>query len=139
MSGNFANGAAIFGRTCVACHQLGGKGFAVGPDLGALTDRSRQALLIAILDPNAAVDGKYVNYVVDLRDGRTLSGIISSESAGGVVVLQPNGTQDSVLRADITSLRSTGLSLMPEGLESGLSPQDVADLITYVAAAGRAN
>jgi len=132
LTGDATKGAELFAKSCTSCHSLGGQGHAVGPDLTTLTDRSPQALLIAILDPNAAVDGKFVNYLVRLRDGRTLSGIIADENAGALTVLQPNGIKDTVLRRDIETVRSTGLSLMPEGLETGLTPQDLANLIAYV-------
>jgi putative heme-binding domain-containing protein len=137
LKGNPQHGRAIFSKTCTACHQLQGEGNSVGADLTALTDRSPQALMIAILDPNAAVDGRFVDYVVQLKDGRTLSGIIADESSTGLTILQPNHIRDKVLRRDIEKMRSTNLSLMPEGLESGLSPQDLADLIAYVATASR--
>jgi putative membrane-bound dehydrogenase-like protein len=137
LKGDFNRGHAIFAKTCTACHQLQGEGNVVGADLTALTDRSPQALMIDILDPNAAVDGRFVDYVVELRDGRTLSGIIADESAGGMTVVQGNGIRDKVLRRDIIRLRSTGLSLMPDGLEAGMTPQDLADLMAYVAQASR--
>ena len=136
LTGNRGHGAEIFDRLCVTCHALGGKGNAVGPDLRVLTDRSTQALMIDILDPNAAVDGKFVNYLVETKDGRTLSGIIESESSGAITLLQPNAIRDSIPRLEIKQMRSTGLSLMPEGLEAGLAPQDLADLIEFVRAAG---
>jgi putative heme-binding domain-containing protein len=133
LKGNDQHGHEIFSKTCTACHQLKGEGNTVGADLTALTDRSPQALMIAILDPNAAVDGRFVNYVVELKDGRTLSGVIADESSSGMTVLQANGIKDKVLRRDIERMRSTSLSLMPEGLEAGMSQQDLADLIAYVA------
>lgn len=137
LHGDYERGHAIFSKTCTACHLLRGEGHAVGADLTALTDRSPQALMIDILDPNAAVDGRFVNYVVQLTDGRTLSGIIADETAGALTILQPNSIRDTVLRRDIQRIVSTSLSLMPEGLESGLSQQDLADLIAYVSGASR--
>jgi putative membrane-bound dehydrogenase-like protein len=137
LKGDFNRGHVIFAKTCTACHQLQGEGNTVGADLTALTDRSPQALMIAILDPNAAVDGRFVDYVVELKDGRTLSGIIADESASGLTVVQANGIRDKVLRRDIERLRSTGLSLMPEGLEAGMTPNDLADLIAYVTKASQ--
>jgi putative heme-binding domain-containing protein len=104
----------------------------VGPDLNALTDKSSQAMLIAILDPNAAVESKYTYYTVDTRDGRTLTGIISEETSASVRVLQANGITETVRRVDIKEMKSSKLSMMPEGLEMGLSTQDLADLIKYI-------
>jgi putative membrane-bound dehydrogenase-like protein len=135
MKGDATRGAAVFNRTCVSCHHLSNLGHAVGPDLSALTDRSPRALMIAILDPNAAVDGKYFAYDLQLRDGRVLSGIITSETASSVTLLQPTALSETISRSDLVKLRNTGLSLMPEGLEAGMSKQDLADLISFVAAA----
>ena len=66
-----AAGAVVFARACAACHQVGGVGTAVGPNLAAVTDRSGLSLLTAIVDPNAAVDGRFAAYVVETADGRT--------------------------------------------------------------------
>jgi len=137
LHGDYDRGHAIFSRTCTACHLLHGEGHAVGADLTALTDRSPQALMIDILDPNAAVDGRYVDYIVQLKDGRTLSGIIADETSGALTILQPNGLRDTILRKDVQRIASTSLSLMPEGLESGMSQQDLADLIAFVGTASR--
>ena len=137
LHGDYDRGHAIFSRTCTACHLLRGEGHAVGADLTALTDRSPQALMIDILDPNAAVDGRYVDYIVQLKDGRTLSGIIADETSGALTILQPNGLRDTILRKDVQRIASTSLSLMPEGLESGLSLQDLSDLIAYVSSASQ--
>lgn len=135
MKGDATRGSAVFARTCTPCHQLAGQGNKVGPDLTALTDKSPRALLTAILDPNAAVDGKYVSYDVRLRDGRELAGIIESENASAVTLLQPTALREVLPRSEILSLRSSGLSLMPEGLESGMTQQDLTDLMEFVRSA----
>jgi putative heme-binding domain-containing protein len=61
-----------------------------------------------------------------------VSGVIASESAAGLTLKRENGQTETILRADIEEVRSTGLSLMPEGLEKSLTPQDVADLIRFL-------
>jgi putative heme-binding domain-containing protein len=132
LKGDARRGASHFAKLCASCHALGGQGNAVGPELSALTDKSAQAMLIAILDPNAAVESKYIYYIVDTRDGRNLTGIISEETSASVRVLQANGGTETVRRVDIKEMKSSKLSMMPEGLEMGLSTQDLADLIKYV-------
>jgi putative membrane-bound dehydrogenase-like protein len=132
LKGNPAAGAAIFSRTCTPCHQLNGAGHMVGPNLAALSDRSTSALMVDILDPNAAVAGEFVAYTVQTTDGRTLSGLIRDESATGFTIVQGNDLREPVARSSIKRLVSTGLSLMPEGLEEGMTPQDLADLISFV-------
>ena len=104
----------------------------VGPDLLALTDRSSQYLLTSILDPNAAVEGKYVGYRVQTTDGRDLVGLVADETAAAVTILSGNGIRESVKRSEIQSMTSTRLSLMPDGLEQALNPQQLADLIRFL-------
>jgi putative membrane-bound dehydrogenase-like protein len=131
-SGDTARGRLAFGRVCAPCHKLGGQGYEIGPDLAALTDRSAEALLTAILDPNREVDARYVTYAVALKDGRTLSGMIAAETASAITLKREQGQTDQVLRDDIDELASTGRSLMPEGLEADLKPAELADLVAYL-------
>jgi putative heme-binding domain-containing protein len=131
-------GKAVFGRICALCHQFGGQGHEVGPDLAALTDTSGEALLLAILDPNREVDARYTNYTAALSDGRILTGLIAAETGNAITLKRQEGQTDVVLRADLDDLKSSGQSLMPEGLERDLSQQDLADVIAYVAGAAEA-
>jgi len=129
-----ARGAAVFAKACAACHQYKGKGTAVGPDLAALTDRSADALLTAILDPNRDVDARYVVYAASLRDGRTSSGIVAAETANGITLAREEGKSDAILRSDLEELAASGKSLMPEGLEREIPRADLAHLLAYLAA-----
>ncbi|HWB01071.1 MAG TPA: hypothetical protein VG713_21415, partial [Pirellulales bacterium] len=116
-------------KRCTTCHKVGDVGHAVGPDLLALRDRSAQSLLIAMLDPNRAVETKFVNYLAITTDGLSHNGMLVGESAAGIALLGPEGKQVNLPRTAIEELQSTGKSLMPEGLEKDLSNQDLADLI----------
>jgi len=135
-TGDPARGQPLFERTCAVCHKIAGVGKGFGPDLGALSDRSPQALLTAILDPNQAVDPRYLNYVAETTDGaggETFTGVLLSETASGVTLVGADGVKRTILRKDLATLRSTSLSLMPEGLEQGLGKQGLADVIAFVA------
>ncbi len=132
LEGDVTRGIQVFERACAACHRVRGVGNEVGPNLASLTDRRPLSLLTAILDPNASVDGRYVSYVVLLRDGRVLTGMIARETAGAIVLVDQDGQERAVPRAEIEALRGTGKSLMPEGLEEQLSAQDIADLIALL-------
>ena len=136
LTGDPSRGAQVFAKTCVACHHFGGIGNAVGPDLASIGDKSPETLLISILDPNRAVEPRYVGYVVETKDGRTLTGVLGGETSTTVTLMQPSVEPLQILRTDIKSLRSTGISLMPEGLEAGMSQQDLADLIDHVRSIG---
>jgi putative membrane-bound dehydrogenase-like protein len=132
LGGDPSRGAQVFARVCAACHQFGGVGNPVGPDLASIGDKSPETLLVSILDPNRAVEPRYVGYVVETSDGNTLSGVLGTETATSITLLQPTVSAVQILRTGIKTLRSTGLSLMPEGLDSGLSQQDLADLIAHI-------
>ncbi len=136
--GDPAVGKTIFSTACIACHVAEGVGNAVGPDLAALTDRSADSLLVAILDPNRAVEDKFVNYLVTSADGNTVSGLIADESANTVNLRLADGSPRAIARADIAEMTSTGASLMPEGLENLVGPEQMPDLIAYVASLGTA-
>lgn len=131
LSGNMRHGAEVFRLNCATCHRFRGEGMAVGPDLGIVAEKPVAEILVAILDPNAAVDPAFVNYVVETGAGE-VNGVIVSETATGLTVRNAGGFEQTILQRDIRKLRNTGASLMPEGLENALSPQDMADLIGYI-------
>jgi putative membrane-bound dehydrogenase-like protein len=130
--GNIHQGKTLFTQHCAACHKLKGEGIALGPDLAGLTDKSVDTLLVAILDPNQSVETPFVNYTIVTTDARELSGIIVSETGTSVTLRAAGGAEHVLLRNGIREITSSGLSLMPEGLEQGLTPQQMADLIQYV-------
>jgi len=134
MAGDPARGAASFAQNCALCHRLEGAGTAIGPDLAALSDRSAEALVIALFDPSRAINPEYAHYLVSTRDGRHLSGLIRDESAGSLRLLTLAGAELVLMRSNVLSITDTRASLMPSGLEHVLSPQDVADLVVYLQA-----
>ncbi|MEX0937369.1 MAG: PVC-type heme-binding CxxCH protein [Pirellulales bacterium] len=136
LPGDRERGRTLFQKHCSACHQLEGVGRPHGPDLTALTDHSPQALLTAMLDPNRAIEDKFVSYIVATVDGRTLTGMLSEESSAAVTLVDQQGEPQTILRQDLLELRSTGQSLMPEGLEKDLAHADLADVIGYVRQVG---
>jgi putative heme-binding domain-containing protein len=132
LSGDATHGSALFAQTCATCHFLRGQGHPVGPNLAALADKSVSDFLTAILDPNAAVEPRFVAYNIETKDARSLNGVVSAETATTLQLVQPGGLQESILRSDIAEIRASGLSLMPEGLEQNFSSQDFADLIAFL-------
>ncbi len=126
----------MFKKLCASCHRLLNEGVEVGPDLAALADKSPEALLIAILDPNRAFETKFASFTVATHDGRVLSGMVSNESATAVTLRRQDGKEDVLLRSQIEEMTSSGQSLMPEGMEKDLKPRDLADLIEFLASSG---
>jgi len=133
LAGDVRRGREAFKKgTCNACHKIGTLGVAVGPDIADTRTKTPAQLVNDILDPNAAIDANYFSYLVALNDGRVLSGLLSSETATSVTLRRADGQTDTVLRQDIETIISSGKSLMPEGVEKNLTPQDVADLLAFL-------
>lgn len=133
LEGQVERGADVFKKVCSTCHKHRDIGNDLGPRLANLKNKTPEALLTAILDPNQAVEDKYRAYVVVTSDGRTVNGLLKSETASSITLVEPNGKEHVLLRIDIEEMASTGKSFMPEGLEKDLSPQVLADVISFVA------
>jgi putative membrane-bound dehydrogenase-like protein len=131
-AGDRDRGHKVFLKSCATCHQAEGQGIAVGPDLATVANRSPVELLTHILDPNREVTTTFVNYQVALHDGRIVSGIIADESTNSILFRRAEGASDVIARDQIETIASTGMSLMPEGLERALTQGDMADLIAFV-------
>ena len=130
--GKSQSGEKLFNKHCSACHQLNGTGKATGPDLAQLTDTSPEALRVAVLDPNRAIEPKYVTYSAVSDQGLTYQGILLNESGNSVTIIDAKGIQHVLQRTDLESFSSTSVSLMPEGFEKELSPQQMSDIFTYI-------
>ncbi|MEQ1825145.1 MAG: c-type cytochrome [Pirellula sp.] len=133
--GQLANGQIIYRRECSSCHRLdedGQPGVGIGPNLSSIRNRTTQEVLLHVLDPNREVAPNFVSYVVSLDDGRTISGIVTDENAASISIRTAAGTLEVVDRTRIDQFVSSGMSLMPEGLEERITPTEMCDLLTYV-------
>lgn len=130
--GDEKRGRVIFATLCAVCH-LPPQGLPMnGPDLRSITDRSKNGLFNSILDPNQSVDPSYTGYSVTLSDGTTLYGRVLSETSNGLTLRLLDGSDRQLGRREIKTLKNTGRSLMPDGLETAMGHQDLADLIGFV-------
>jgi putative heme-binding domain-containing protein len=132
LDGRVAPGREIYLSRCSSCHRLEGQGFALGPDLVSAKNGGKEKLLINILDPNREVPPNYLNYVVETKQGETYFGMIGNETGSSVTLRRANGDENTVMRSNIKSFVSQGQSVMPEGLEAGLTPQDLSDLLEFI-------
>jgi len=136
LDGSADNGGTLFALHCAACHSLGGIGNPAGPDLASLGDKSARALFTAILDPNRAVEDRFMVYSATTKGGDGVAGMITGETATSITLMDLAGQQRQLLRSNVASLSSLGRSLMPEGLEQVLSVQDLANLVAHINASG---
>ncbi len=136
LRGNSARGATTYKARCATCHQPGADGYAIGPGVESLKVFGKEEVLTHVLDPNRTVDARYRLYQIDTTDGTSLTGIIQNESENSVTVRQPFGASQTLPRSRIGRLQGLERSMMPDGLEEGLSLQDMADLLQFIAGSG---
>jgi putative heme-binding domain-containing protein len=132
LRGDDQRGKVVFQQRCQSCHRFGSDGFAVGPDLAGARSGGKEKLLVNILDPNREVSPNYFAYVIDTREGDSYTGIIVNETASSVTVRQPLGIDVVIPRSQIAKMQAQRTSLMPEGLEEGLTRRDLADLVEFI-------
>jgi putative membrane-bound dehydrogenase-like protein len=135
LPGDAKAGKLVYEQRCISCHRVAGEGSAVGPDLMTVRAAGKEKMLVNIIDPNREVAPNFLAYVVNTRDGESLTGIIANETASSITVRQAYGKDSVVLRSQVKSMDSQRLSLMPEGIEAGLKPQDFANLLEFLTTA----
>ena len=134
LEGDRLRGEKVYKTNCATCHRLHGQGFKVGADLASVAGRDRMSLLTDILNPNRAVDPLFQVYVVKTPKGEMISGVIAAETPASITLRRANAEETTVLRRDIAEIKAWPASLMPEGVEKNISPQDFADLLSFLGA-----
>jgi putative heme-binding domain-containing protein len=137
LKGNADRGEKLFWSpaiTCGNCHKIGDRGKPVGPDLSTIGKlRSREDLLESILEPSRRIEPKYSSYVVHTADGRSFTGLLVKRDAKEVV-LRDGQNQEIILAAkNVEEAQPSRTSLMPDGQMAGLTAQEAADLLEYLA------
>jgi putative heme-binding domain-containing protein len=133
MPGDVTRGKKAFDETCARCHMPRKQGGRVGPDLSGINNKTKEELLTSILNPSFAIEPRFVNYILTTKDGRMYDGVIANETPGSITLR--GGSEDgdeTVLRKNVSEIRASTVSLMPEDLEKTLSKQDLADVIAYL-------
>jgi len=134
LDGDQTRGQVVFTKICAACHRFQGQGHDIGPPLATVQHRTPENLMVNILDPNREVSPEFLEYMVLTDDGLSTSGVVQSESAASITLRRPGNQEETILRQRIEEMQSTDKSIMPEGLEKQISPQQMADLIAYLLA-----
>jgi putative membrane-bound dehydrogenase-like protein len=132
LRGNALRGQATYQARCAACHEPATDGSTAGPNIATVKGSTREELLTHVLDPNRTVDAPYRLYLVETKDGRSMTGIIQNETEASVTIRPPFGQSSTISRSAIARIQSLGQSMMPDGLEEGLSLQDMADLLQFI-------
>jgi putative heme-binding domain-containing protein len=137
LQGDTGRGETLFWSTalnCGSCHQIGSRGTALGPDLSAIGKvRSREDLLESILEPSRRIEPKYAAYIAETAGGRSFTGLLVRRDEKGVVLRDGQNKEIVLAVRDIEVLQPSRLSLMPDGQLAGLTAQQAADLLEYLA------
>jgi len=132
LAGDKWRGKEVFAKSCSACHRLEGTGYELAPNIASYKFRGAEAILQNVIEPNREVNPQYVNYTVLTNDERIVTGMVANESETSVTLLRGENASEVVPRIDIAEMKSSKLSLMPEGLETPMGVQGMADLIAYI-------
>ncbi len=124
-------GHELFKVACAVCHKLFDEGNKVGPELTGAQRSNLDYLLENIIDPSASVAADYLMQVVELKDGRTISGFPVSQNAASITLRTLN---DSIVvsRNQIAKSTKTTKSIMPDGLLQAMTPEQVRNLIAFL-------
>jgi putative membrane-bound dehydrogenase-like protein len=132
LAGRDESGKRIFASQCAACHTFDGAGGQLGPDLSGIRNQPADAILLHLLVPAYEITPGYEAYLVETRDGRTLSGRLESEAPNSLTLRDASSQSHVILRSQVVSMSASTSSLMPNELERGMSQQDLADLLAYL-------
>jgi putative membrane-bound dehydrogenase-like protein len=124
-------GRALFAKTCQQCHTLFGVGGKVGPDITGSNRANLDYLLENILDPSAVIPKEYAVTVLNLKNGRVITGIVRGETPAALTVVTQTETL-TVSKVDIEERTPSELSMMPDDLVKQLSDAEVRALIAYL-------
>ena len=118
---------------CSVCHDVNGRGGQIGPDLSRIGSiRTTQALLEAVVFPSSSIVPDFRAFTIELKSGDPANGIIARETPDAIFLRTAALEETRIARADIESVRPSEISLMPQGLEKTITPQQLTDLLEFL-------
>ena len=135
VGGDAENGRAVFAKaelSCVRCHKVNGAGGEVGPELAGIGKKyKRDYLLESLVDPSKQIAKGYDTVVLVLKNGQIKTGVLKSEDAKEVRLMNAEGQMLVVPVVDVDE-RQRGPSAMPADLVPKMSRHELRDLIEYL-------
>ncbi|WP_347157929.1 PVC-type heme-binding CxxCH protein [Pontibacter chitinilyticus] len=132
-TGTPLKGKQVFLQTCSVCHRVGNEGTNFGPALTQIGSKlTKDAIYVSILHPDAGISFGYEGYVVKLKDGSQVAGIIASETEDAIELVSPGGMKNRYEKSQIASKTEMEGSIMPSNLQQSMSEQDLVDLVEYL-------
>ena len=138
LEGDAGKGRLVFAKlganACASCHRVQGQGQWVGPDLSTIgTKYGKDELIRSILYPSAAIGYNFKSNVLNLTDGRVVTGLIVEEAPDRIVLKTADGKRQAIRPADVEDRKITEVSLMPEGLAEAMTDRELVDLVAFLA------
>ena len=131
--GSVGRGDKIFERVCSQCHQLHGKGYEVGPNITGNGRGNLDQLVSNVLDPSLVIGEAFQAKTVLTTDGEVVAGLVAAENDRYLKIkVQGGKVIEFDKRTDIEQVKTSSKSLMPEGLETQLTEQELVDLFAYL-------
>ena len=133
LRGDIVNGKKVYMKSCFTCHKAGDIGIDFGPALTEIGDKlAREAMYVSIIKPSQAISFGYEGFNIKTKNGLALIGYITSDSDKELVVRVPGGALIPTAKSDILEKTAIKGSLMPEGLVSAMTENELVDLVEYL-------
>lgn len=133
--GDWERGKKIFFSEqpgCFKCHSIHNEGGTIGADLSNLLYRDYVSVLRDITEPSAAINPEHIAYNVELKNGEAHTGVVLENDAEKVVLGLVDGTKMTIPKGNVSTMKASSVSLMPEGLLKGLTAEQQRDLLTFL-------
>ena len=132
--GDAGRGKVLFGAICTGCHRAIDAGIDFGPELTHIgTKFDRAGLLEQILDPAKIIEPQWELATLALKNGETATGFIAERTGADVTLKIAGGTKRKINLSELDRIKTERVSLMPSGLLQGLTAQEAADLLEFLA------
>ena len=131
-SGSASTGREAFKKHCASCHQIGGEGELIGPQLDGIGNRGLTRLVEDVLTPHRNVDAAFQSSVLILTDGRVLTGLFRRQEGKTLVFADAEGKEFMVSEDQIEERQRTRNSIMPDNFATSLDAETHRHLFSFL-------
>ena len=133
LPGDAVAGKTIFKNNCSNCHRVELTGNMIGPELTSIGKKfDKISLLDAIVNPSAAIVFGYEPWLVNTVEGESVFGFLVSENKQSIIIKDISGVQHVIAQSKISSKKKQQKSLMPEPITTGITEQNLADIVAFL-------
>ncbi len=130
--GDADKGKLQFTARCFICHKLFAEGGQIGPELTGYDRANVDFWLDNIFTPSLEIREGFGAYIVKTKSGQILTGLMDAQDANGIVIKDMANNKTALKQSDIEKMEASPISLMPEGLTTGMSDADLKDFFAYL-------